>query len=42
VKLLGSDAKLKWTRDRKGLTITLPSEKTGEYAYTFKISQGKQ
>ncbi|HEX4770670.1 MAG TPA: alpha-L-fucosidase [Bryobacteraceae bacterium] len=39
VKLLGSNAQLKWSRDRNGLTIALPGEKTGEYAYTFKISQ---
>jgi alpha-L-fucosidase len=37
VQLLGSTAKLKWTRDAQGLTIDMPAEKPGEYAYAFKI-----
>jgi alpha-L-fucosidase len=39
VQLLGSNAKLKWTHDYQGLNLQLPSEKTGDYAYVFKISQ---
>jgi alpha-L-fucosidase len=42
VKMLGSDAKLTWTQNRSGLSIQLPPQKTGEYAYTFKISQAAQ
>jgi len=39
VQLLGSTAKLKWTHDSSGLQVDLPAERTGEYAYVFKISQ---
>ena len=38
IQLLGSDSKIRWTRDANGLIIELPSQKTGEYAYVFKIS----
>lgn len=38
VSLLGSDSKLKWTRDGQGLTIQLPKEKSGEYAFVLKIT----
>jgi alpha-L-fucosidase len=38
IQLLGSDSKLKWTRDANGLAIELPSNKTGQYAYVIKIS----
>jgi alpha-L-fucosidase len=37
VQLLGSDAKLHWKRDRAGLRIELPANKTGEYAWAFRI-----
>jgi len=38
VKLLGSNDNLKWTRNANGLTITLPANKPGDYAYVFKIT----
>jgi alpha-L-fucosidase len=38
IQLLGSDSKIRWTRDANGLAIQLPSQKTGEYVYVFKIS----
>jgi alpha-L-fucosidase len=37
VQLLASGTNLKWTRDTGGLTLELPSHKTGEYAFVFKI-----
>ena len=37
IQLLGSDAKLKWTRDAQALTIQTPATKPGEYAFAFKI-----
>jgi alpha-L-fucosidase len=37
VELLGSKAKLQWKRDAAGLTVQLPSEKPGDYAFAFKI-----
>lgn len=37
IKLLSTGTKLKWTRDSKGLHITLPDEKPGDYAHVFKI-----
>jgi len=39
IQLLGSDAPLKWTRDGGGLRIDLPSAKTGEYAWVFRITR---
>ena len=38
VQLLGSRETLKWTRNAAGLTIELPAEKPGNYAFAFKIS----
>ncbi len=37
VRLLGSDAEIKWTRGGDGLVLQLPAQKTGEFAYVFKI-----
>lgn len=37
VSLLGSDAKLKWTRTAKGLEIELPENAPTKYAVAFKI-----
>jgi alpha-L-fucosidase len=37
VELLGSHARLKWTRTAQGLVINLPVQKPGDYAYAFKI-----
>ncbi len=37
--LLGSSAKVKWTRDQNGLNLELPGANTGQYAYVFKIAQ---
>jgi len=41
VTLLGSRAKLQWSRDRDGLTIRLPSRKPCEHAFAFKIALQK-
>jgi alpha-L-fucosidase len=38
VELLGSGAKLTWNRDADGLTINLPTQRPGDYAYVFKIT----
>jgi alpha-L-fucosidase len=38
VQLLGSSAKLKWTRDAAGLNIELPSQRTDKFPFTFRIS----
>ena len=38
VALLGSKAKLKWSRDNSGLTIELPEQKPCDHAFAFKIS----
>ena len=38
VQMLGSKTKLNWTRDAAGLTVVLPSEKPGDFAYAFKIA----
>jgi alpha-L-fucosidase len=37
VELLGSEAGLKWARNAAGLIIDLPRQKTGDFAYAFKI-----
>lgn len=37
VTLLGSKAKLKWTRSADGLTVELPAQKPCEHAFAFKI-----
>jgi alpha-L-fucosidase len=37
VQLLGSRDKLKWTRDNAGLEIEMPAQRTGEFAWVFKI-----
>ncbi|MEM9917241.1 MAG: alpha-L-fucosidase [Bacteroidota bacterium] len=41
VKMLGSDQKLKWSQNEKGLSISLPKEKPCDFAYTFEIDFGK-
>jgi alpha-L-fucosidase len=41
VVLLGSDAKLEWTRDQNGLAIVLPKRKPCRYSYSFRILQGQ-
>jgi alpha-L-fucosidase len=38
VKLLGSNARLKWQRTRDGLIIQLPATKPCDYAYALKIT----
>ena len=38
VHLLGHPGSLKWTQSESGLTIQLPAQKPGEYAYAFKIA----
>ncbi len=37
VRLLGTKDSLKWTQSAGGLKISLPAQKTGEYAYAFRI-----
>jgi alpha-L-fucosidase len=37
VGLLGSSPNLAWTRNADGLTVSLPEEPPGDYAYVFKI-----
>jgi alpha-L-fucosidase len=39
VRLLGSSERINWRRDQDGLQLSVPSQKTGEYAYVFKISK---
>lgn len=41
VKLLGSRAKLQWSRTAEGLVITMPKEKPCDYAVAFKITPKK-
>lgn len=41
VELLGLDETLQWSRDIRGLTITLPSHKPGEHAFAFRITPEK-
>lgn len=38
VSLLGSPAKLKWSRDQNGLTVQLPEEKPTDFAFVLKIT----
>jgi alpha-L-fucosidase len=38
VSLLGSPAELRWTRTREGLTVQLPAQKPGDYAFALKIA----
>ena len=38
VRLLSSGEKLDWSRNAKGLSINLPKNKAGDYAYVFKIT----
>jgi alpha-L-fucosidase len=37
ITLLGYDQKLTWRHDAEALRIKLPSQKPGNFAYTFKI-----
>jgi alpha-L-fucosidase len=37
VRMLGSKAKLKWTRSADGLIVELPNERPGNYAFALKI-----
>jgi alpha-L-fucosidase len=39
VHLLGSSTPLKWARNSQGLTVELPAQKPGDYAFAFKISR---
>ncbi len=38
IQLLGSKAKLKWTRDAEGLHVELPKVRPGEHAWVLKIA----
>ncbi len=38
VKMLGYQGDLRWTQTPDGLTVELPSEKPGHYAFAFKIA----
>jgi alpha-L-fucosidase len=37
VRMLGSKAKLRWTRNADGLIVELPNERPGNYAFVLKI-----
>jgi alpha-L-fucosidase len=37
VQMLGSKAKVKWTRSTEGLIVEMPNEKPGNYAFALKI-----
>ncbi len=37
ISLLGTDEKITWTRDTKGLHVQFPKEEFGEFAYALKI-----
>jgi alpha-L-fucosidase len=37
VKMLATSEPLKWSQDEKGMHITMPGKKTGEFAYVVKI-----
>ena len=37
VSLLGTEAKINWTRTADGLEITVPKEKPCDHAYAFRI-----
>jgi len=38
VRLLGSPDELRWSRDREGLSVTLPATPPCDYAYAFEVS----
>jgi len=38
VSLLGSDAKLSWKQNEEDLRISLPPQRTGDFAYVFKLA----
>jgi alpha-L-fucosidase len=37
IKMLGNNAKLKWSQTAKGLLVEMPSKKIGDYAFTLEI-----
>jgi alpha-L-fucosidase len=37
VQMLGSKAKVKWTRSAEGLIVEMPNQKPGNYAFALKI-----
>jgi alpha-L-fucosidase len=37
VRMLGSKAKVEWTRSVEGLIVEMPNEKPGDYAFALKI-----
>jgi len=41
VKMLGSQEKITWSQDDKGLNISFPNKLPSEYAYVFEINFGK-
>ena len=38
VKMLGSDATLKWSQSDKGLLVTMPKEKPGNFAFVLELT----
>jgi len=38
VKMLGSDATLKWSQDNNGLSVEMPTEKPGDYAFVLELT----
>lgn len=39
VAMLGSEEKLTWNRDKKGLSVQLPTNKPSEFAYVLKVTK---
>ncbi|MBV9125257.1 MAG: alpha-L-fucosidase [Planctomycetes bacterium] len=42
VELLGTDARLQWQREEKGLVISVPAKKPGKHAFVFKITPASE
>ena len=40
VELLGSEEKLRWSRDADGLKVNLPSQKPADAAFVLKVTGG--
>ncbi|MEN0051930.1 MAG: alpha-L-fucosidase, partial [Bacteroidota bacterium] len=38
IQLLGSEEKIEWTRDERGLVIKAPKSFPSEYAHAYKIT----
>lgn len=38
IRMLGSTEKIVWKQDKSGLTVTMPKDKPGDFAYTLELS----